>query len=156
MAVQELYPGTQVTIGPNIEDGFYYDFARETPFTPEDLPKIEARMHEIVAHDVPTRREVWPRDEAVAHFEKLGEFYKAELIARFRRTKTSRSTIMATGTTSAAARISHLQRKIGQAFKLTKIAGAYWRGDSNNRAAAADLRHRLARRKGTRRLLYPP
>jgi threonyl-tRNA synthetase len=81
MAVQDLYPGTQVTIGPAIEDGFYYDFARDTPFTPDDLPKIEARMHEIVKAALPTRREVWPRDKAVAHFQEMGEKYKAELIA---------------------------------------------------------------------------
>jgi len=80
MAVQELYPGTQVTIGPAIEDGFYYDFARDIPFTPDDLPKIEAKMHEIVDADLPTRREVWPRDAAIAHFENIGERYKAELI----------------------------------------------------------------------------
>src|ERR1700748_1515404 len=78
MAVQELFPGTQVTIGPAIEDGFYYDFARDTPFTPEDLPKIEAKMHEIVKADLPTRREVWPRDKAIDHFEEMGEHYKAE------------------------------------------------------------------------------
>ena len=80
MAVQALYPGTQVTIGPAIDDGFYYDFAREIPFTPDDLPKIEAKMHEIVKADLPTRREVWPRDKAIAHFKEIGETYKAELI----------------------------------------------------------------------------
>ena len=69
MAVQELYPGTQITIGPNVEDGFYYDFVRNEPFHPDDLPKIEAKMREIVAADLPTRREVWPRDRAIAHFE---------------------------------------------------------------------------------------
>src|SRR6476661_6524321 len=80
MAVQELFPGTQVTIGPAIEDGFYYDFARDVPFTPEDLPKIEAKMHEIAKADLPTRREVWPRDKAIEHFERIGEHYKAQLI----------------------------------------------------------------------------
>ena len=80
MAVQELFPGTQVTIGPAIEDGFYYDFARDTPFTPDDLPKIEAKMREIVAKDLPTKRVVWPRDEAIKHFESIGETFKAELI----------------------------------------------------------------------------
>src|ERR1700675_4039257 len=79
-AVQALYPGTQVTIGPVIENGFYYDFARNEPFTPDDLPKIEAKMREIVARDLPTRRTVWPRDEAIRHFEEIGEHYKAELI----------------------------------------------------------------------------
>src|SRR5499427_10625176 len=72
-AVQELYPCTQVTIGPVIEDGFYYDFARNEPFTPDDLPKIEEKMRAIVAADLPTRREVWPRDKAIAHFEGIGE-----------------------------------------------------------------------------------
>src|ERR1700682_3073944 len=80
MAVQDLYPGTQVTIGPAIENGFYYDFARSEPFTPDDLPRIEAKMHELVKADLPTRREVWPRDKAIAHFEEIGEHYKAEII----------------------------------------------------------------------------
>jgi threonyl-tRNA synthetase len=81
MAVQELFPGTQVTIGPSIDDGFYYDFARDAPFTPEDLPKIEAKMHEIIKADLPTRREVWPRDKAIEHFKNIGESYKADLLA---------------------------------------------------------------------------
>jgi threonyl-tRNA synthetase len=80
MAVQELFPGTQVTIGPAIDDGFYYDFARAEPFTPEDLPRIEAKMHEIVKQARPTRREVWPRDKAIQHFKDIGETYNAELI----------------------------------------------------------------------------
>ena len=80
MAVQELFPGTQVTIGPAIDDGFYYDFARNESFTPEDLPKIEAKMREIIKRDLPTRREVWPRAKAVKHFKDIGEKYKAELI----------------------------------------------------------------------------
>src|SRR5579871_6475994 len=79
-AVQELYPGTQVTIGPAIEDGFYYDFARNEPFTPDDFPAIEAKMREIVARNAPFEREVWDRDEAIAFFEERGEKYKAELI----------------------------------------------------------------------------
>ncbi|HEY4124414.1 MAG TPA: threonine--tRNA ligase, partial [Rhizomicrobium sp.] len=132
MAVQQLYPGTQVTIGPNIDDGFFYDFARETPFTPDDLAKIEARMHEIVSEDVSTRREVWPRDEAVAHFEKLGEFYKAELIRAIPANEDV--SIYFHGDWHDLCRGPHFASsgKIGQAFKLTKIAGAYWRGDSNN------------------------
>ncbi len=132
MAVQQLYPGTQVTIGPNIEDGFFYDFARETPFTPDDLAKIEARMHEIVSQDVATRREVWPRDEAVEHFEKLGEFYKAELIRAIPAGEDV--SIYFHGDWHDLCRGPHFSSsgKIGQAFKLTKIAGAYWRGDSNN------------------------
>ena len=132
MAVQALYPGTQVTIGPTIEDGFYYDFARETPFTPDDLAKIEARMHEIVKADLPTRREVWPRDKAIAHFEKLGEHYKAELIAAIPANEDV--SIYFHGDWHDLCRGPHFAStgKIGQAFKLTKIAGAYWRGDSNN------------------------
>ena len=80
MAVQELYPGTQVTIGPVIENGFFYDFARKEPFTSDDLKKIEKKMSEIVDKDVKTRREVWDRDKAINHFKKIGEKYKAEII----------------------------------------------------------------------------
>ena len=80
MAVQELFPGTQVTIGPVIENGFYYDFVRKEPFTIEDLKKIEIKMSEIIDQDVKTRREVWERDKAIAHFKKIGEKYKAEII----------------------------------------------------------------------------
>jgi threonyl-tRNA synthetase len=132
MAVQQLYPGTQVTIGPTIEDGFYYDFARETPFTPDDLAKIEAKMHEIVSQDVPTHREVWPRDKAIEHFEKMGEFYKAELIRSIPAGEDV--SIYFHGDWHDLCRGPHFAStgKIGQAFKLTKIAGAYWRGDSNN------------------------
>ncbi len=122
----------RVTIGPNIDDGFFYDFARDTPFTLDDLAKIEARMHEIVSQDVATRREVWPRDEAVAHFEKLGEFYKAELIRAIPAGEDV--SIYFHGDWHDLCRGPHFAStgKIGQAFKLTKIAGAYWRGDSNN------------------------
>src|SRR6202451_50118 len=80
-AVQELFPGTQVTIGPNVEDGFYYDFARNEPFSLEDLPVIEKRMHEIVGRDEKISREVWDRDQAIAHFKGIGEAFKAEIIA---------------------------------------------------------------------------
>ncbi len=132
MAVQQLYPGTQVTIGPAIEDGFYYDFARDTPFTPDDLAKIEAKMHEIVSADLPTRREVWPRDAAIAHFEKMGEHYKAELIRSIPANEDV--SIYFHGDWHDLCRGPHFVStgKIGNAFKLTKIAGAYWRGDSNN------------------------
>jgi threonyl-tRNA synthetase len=132
MAVQQLYPGTQVTIGPAIEDGFYYDFARDTAFTPDDLAKIEAKMHEIVSADLPTRREVWPRDAAVAHFESLGEHYKAELIRSIPAGEDV--SIYFHGDWHDLCRGPHFVStgKIGNAFKLTKIAGAYWRGDSNN------------------------
>lgn len=132
MAVQALYPGTQVTIGPAIEDGFYYDFARETPFTPEDLPKIEAKMHEIVKAALPTRREVWPRDQAIAHFEGIGENYKAELIRSI--PEGEDVSIYFHGEWHDLCRGPHFATTapIGDAFKLTKIAGAYWRGDSSN------------------------
>jgi threonyl-tRNA synthetase len=132
MAVQELYPGTQVTIGPAIEDGFYYDFARETPFTPEDLPKIEAKMHEIVKLARPTRREVWPRDKAVAHFNDIGEKYKAELIASIPAGEDV--SIYWHGDWHDLCRGPHFRTtaEIGDAFKLTKISGAYWRGDAKN------------------------
>ncbi len=131
-AVQELYPGTQVTIGPVIEDGFYYDFARHEPFTPDDLPKIEARMREIVARDLPTRRTVWERDAAVAHFLELGETYKAELIAAIPAGEDVR--VYYHGDWHDLCRGPHLMStgRIGTAFKLTKISGAYWRGDAKN------------------------
>jgi threonyl-tRNA synthetase len=132
MAVQDLYPGTQVTIGPAIDDGFYYDFARAVPFTPDDLPKIEAKMHEIVDADLPTRREVWPRDAAIAHFESMGEHYKAELIRAI--PDGEDVSIYFHGAWHDLCRGPHFAStsRIGHAFKLTKIAGAYWRGDANN------------------------
>ena len=131
-AVQELYPGTQVTIGPNIEDGFYYDFARNEPFRPEDLPVIEAKMRELVARDLPTRRTVWDRDKAVAHFKAIGENYKAELINDFPPDEEVR--VYYHGDWHDLCRGPHLMStgKIGTAFKLTKISGAYWRGDAKN------------------------
>ena len=132
MAVQELFPGTQVTIGPAIEDGFYYDFARATPFTPEDLPRIEEKMREIIKRDLPTRREVWPRDKAVAHFKGIGELYKAELIESIPAGEDV--SIYWHGDWHDLCRGPHFAStgKIGDAFKLTKIAGAYWRGDARN------------------------
>jgi threonyl-tRNA synthetase len=132
MAVQELFPGTQVTIGPAIDDGFYYDFARAEPFTPEDLPKIEAKMHEIVKQARPTRREVWPRDKAVKHFQDIGEKYKAELIASIPANEDV--SIYYHGDWHDLCRGPHFRTTadIGDAFKLTKIAGAYWRGDAKN------------------------
>ena len=132
MAVQELYPGTQVTIGPAIEDGFYYDFARAEPFTPDDLPKIEAKMHEIVKQARPTRREVWPRDKAVQHFQDIGESYKAELIASIPANEDV--SIYWHGDWHDLCRGPHFRTTadIGDAFKLTKISGAYWRGDAKN------------------------
>ncbi len=132
MAVQALYPGTQVTIGPAIEDGFYYDFARETPFTPEDLPKIEDEMRKIIKAGLPTRREVWPRDQAVAHFQGIGEKYKAELIASI--PSNEDVSIYWHGDWHDLCRGPHFRTtaEIGDAFKLTKISGAYWRGDARN------------------------
>ena len=132
MAVQALYPGTQVTIGPAIEDGFYYDFARDTPFTPDDLPKIEEKMREIIKAALPTRREVWPRDQAVEHFKGIGEKYKAELIASI--PSSEDVSIYWHGDWHDLCRGPHFRTtaEIGDAFKLTKISGAYWRGDAKN------------------------
>ncbi len=133
MAVQELYPGTQVTIGPVIENGFYYDFARKEPFTENDLEKIEKRMSEIIDKNVKTRREVWKRDKAISHFKKIGEKYKAEIIESI--PEGEELTVYHHGDTwHDLCRGPHLvsSGKIGKAFKLTKVAGAYWRGDSNN------------------------
>ncbi|SMF83078.1 threonyl-tRNA synthetase [Azospirillum oryzae] len=131
-AVQKLYPGTQVTIGPSIATGFYYDFARDEPFTPEDLEKIEAKMREIVGADIPIVREVWDRDEAVAYFKKLGEHYKAELIAAIPQGEPV--SIYRQGDWLDLCRGPHAMTtgKVGQGFKLMKVAGAYWRGDSRN------------------------
>jgi threonyl-tRNA synthetase len=133
MAVQELFPGTQVTIGPVIENGFYYDFARKEPFTSEDLKKIEIKMSEIIDKDVKTRREVWERDKAIAHFKMIGEKYKAEIIESI--PKDEELSVYHHGDTwHDLCRGPHLvsSSKIGKAFKLTKVSGAYWRGDSNN------------------------
>jgi threonyl-tRNA synthetase len=132
MAVQALYPGTQVTIGPSIEDGFYYDFARNEPFTPEDLPKIEDEMRKIIKAGLPTRREVWPRDKAVEHFKGIGESYKAELIQSIPAGEDV--SIYWHGDWHDLCRGPHFATtaQIPDAFKLTKIAGAYWRGDSKN------------------------
>ena len=133
MAVQELYPGTQVTIGPVIENGFYYDFARKEPFTKDDLKKIEKRMSEIIDKDFKTRREVWERDKAISHFKKIGEKYKAEIIESI--PETEELSVYHHGETwHDLCRGPHLvsSGKIGKAFKLTKVSGAYWRGDSNN------------------------
>ena len=132
MAVQELFPGTQVTIGPTIEDGFYYDFSRKEPFTEADLKKIETKMSEIVDRDEPTYREVWDRDEAISHFKKIGENYKSEIIQDI--PKNEEISIYFHGKWHDLCRGPHLSStgKIGKNFKLTKVAGAYWRGDSKN------------------------
>ena len=132
MAVQELFPGTQVTIGPVIENGFYYDFARKEPFTEEDLKKIEEKMKEIVDRDEKTKREVWDRDKAIKHFKKKGEIYKAELIESI--PQGEEVSIYFHGEWHDLCRGPHLSStgKIGKFFKLTKVSGAYWRGDSKN------------------------
>ncbi|MBD1140869.1 threonine--tRNA ligase [Pelagibacterales bacterium SAG-MED39] len=132
MAVQELFPGTQVTIGPVIENGFYYDFARKETFTEEDLKRIEVKMKEIVDRDEKTKREVWDRDKAIKHFKKKGEVYKAELIESI--PKGEEVSIYFHGNWHDLCRGPHLSStgKIGKFFKLTKVSGAYWRGDSNN------------------------
>ncbi len=165
-AVKELYPDTQVTIGPAIENGFYYDFARSEPFTPDDLVTIEARMAEIVKRDEEIAREVWPRDKAIEHFEQAGEIYKAEIIAGIPAGEDV--TLYRQGDFLDLCRGPHLP-STGRAgaFKLTKIAGAYWRGNSDNEmlqriygtawAAEKDLKaylHRLeeAEKRDHRRL----
>jgi threonyl-tRNA synthetase len=132
MAVQELFKDTQVTIGPVIENGFYYDFSRKKPFTDEDLAKIEEKMVEIIDRDEPTTREVWDREKAIEHFKKKGELYKAEIINSI--PSKEEISIYFHGKWHDLCRGPHLTStgKIGKAFKLTKLAGAYWRGDSNN------------------------
>ncbi|MCH7711160.1 MAG: threonine--tRNA ligase [Proteobacteria bacterium] len=131
-AVKELYTDTQVTIGPSIENGFYYDFARPTPFTPEDLEKIEGRMREIVERDESISREVWDRAEAIEFFKDQGEFYKAEIIEAFPEGEVI--TLYRQGGFIDLCRGPHLPStgRLGKAFKLMKLAGAYWRGDSRN------------------------
>ena len=132
MAVQELFPGTKLAIGPAIKDGFYYDFYREEPFTPKDLEKIEIKMKEIIEKDEKTRREVWEREETKSHYSKLGEKYKVELVDMI--PKDSEVSIYYHGSWYDLCRGPHLLStgRIGKYFKLTKVAGAYWRGDSNN------------------------
>ena len=166
-AVKELYPETQVTIGPAITDGFYYDFARDEAFTPEDLERIEARMHDIVQRDEPVVREVWDRAGAVDFFKGQGEVYKAEIIAGI--PEGEEVTVYRQGQFVDLCRGPHMPStgRLGRAFKLTKLAGAYWRGDSRNEmlqriygtawASNKDLRkylHRLeeAERRDHRRL----
>jgi threonyl-tRNA synthetase len=132
-AVQELYPGTQVTIGPAIEHGFYYDFAREQAFTPDDLKKIEQRMHEIVKRDLPIVREVWDRDQAKNTFADIGEDYKVEIIEDII-PEGEEVSVYRQGDWFDVCRGPHLPStgKLGKGFKLMKVAGAYWRGNSDN------------------------
>ena len=132
MAVQELFPGTQVTIGPVIDNGFYYDFSRKEPFTENDLKKIEQKMMEIVDRNEPTHREVWNRKKAIEHFKKIGEKYKSEIINDI--PEGEEVSIYFHGKWHDLCKGPHLPStgKIGKNFKLTKVAGAYWRGDSKN------------------------
>ena len=131
-AVQELWPGTQVTIGPSIEYGFYYDFDPKEPFSTDDFPKIEKKMREIVQRNDKFVREVWDRDEAIKYFKDQGEDYKAELIRDL--PGDDEISIYRQGEWLDLCLGPHLPStgKIGTAFKLTKLAGAYWRGDHNN------------------------
>ncbi|HEV2544749.1 MAG TPA: threonine--tRNA ligase [Methylobacterium sp.] len=131
-AVQALWPGTQVTIGPVIENGFYYDFAKDEPFTPEDFPKIEAKMREIISRDAPFTKEVWTRDDVKKLFADKGESYKVELVDAIPPGEDLK--IYRQGDWFDLCRGPHMTStgKVGAAFKLMKVAGAYWRGDSNN------------------------
>jgi threonyl-tRNA synthetase len=131
-AVKELYPQTQVTFGPATETGFYYDFARATPFTPDDLARIEERMHDIVRRDEPITREVWDRDKAVAFFDGIGERYKAEYIGEI--PPQEEISLYRQGNFVDLCVGPHLPStgRLGHAFKLMNVAGAYWRGDPNN------------------------
>ena len=132
-AVQDLFPDTQVTIGPTIQDGFYYDFAREVPFSTEDFERIEQRMREIVDADYPIQREVWSKDEASAHFKEIGEIYKSRIIDDII-PPGEPITVYRQGEWKDLCRGPHLPStgKLPKAFKLMKLAGAYWRGDSRN------------------------
>jgi len=131
-AVQELYPGTQITFGPATEDGFYYDFVRAEPFTPDDFAKIEQRMREIVDRNLPIKREVWTRDDAVRFFDKAGEKYKAEWVREI--PADEEISIYRQGEWLDLCAGPHLPStgKLPKAFKLTKLSGAYWRGDARN------------------------
>ena len=132
-AVQELFPGTQVTIGPAIEDGFYYDFAREEPFSPDDLATIEARMLEIVGRDLPIQREVWGKEDAKRNFANIGETFKVEIIEDVI-PENEEVSVYRQGDWFDVCRGPHLPStgKLPKAFKLMKLAGAYWRGNSDN------------------------
>ena len=131
-AVQELFPGTQVTIGPAIENGFYYDFAREKSFTVDDLKVIEDKMNQIINENSPFTREVWNRNDAITHFSNIGEEYKSEIIKDL--PDSEEITIYRQGKWMDLCRGPHLPstKHIGKSFKLMKVAGAYWRGDENN------------------------
>ena len=131
-AVQELFPGTQVTIGPVIENGFFYDFAKDEPFHPDDLPKIEERMRDIIRRNAPFTKEVWSREKAKAHFAEVGEHYKVELVDAIPEGEDLK--MYKQGEWLDLCRGPHMAStgQIGNSFKLMKMAGAYWRGDSSN------------------------
>ena len=133
-AIQELFPDTQITIGPNIEDGFFYDFAREAKFSTDDFEKIEKRMKEIVDRDLPIVREVWERDFAIEHFNEIGEKYKASIIEEIIPVGETLTVYKQGDDWKDLCRGPHLPStgRLGKAFKLMKLAGAYWRGDAKN------------------------
>lgn len=155
-AVQELYPDAQVTIGPVIDDGFYYDFARKEPFSTDDFDRIEAKMREIVDADYPIQREVWDKDAAIAEFKRIGEDYKAQIIDDIIPPGEA-ITVYKQGNWFDLCRGPHLPStgKLPKAFKLMKLAGAYWRGDHRNEmlqrmygtawASEKDLKEHLTR-----------
>lgn len=132
-AVQELWPGTQVTIGPVIDNGFYYDFARNEPFTPDDFPAIEKKMREIIQRNKPFTKEVWSREKAKKVFREKGENYKVQLVDAIPEGQDLK--IYSQGDWFDLCRGPHMVStgQIGNAFKLMKVAGAYWRGDSTTR-----------------------
>src|SRR5439155_3801420 len=129
-AVQALWPGTQVTIGPVIENGFFYDFAKEEPFHPDDLARIEAKMHEIVARNAPFTKELWSREQAKAFFKRKGELFKIELVDAIPEGEDLK--IYKQGEWLDLCRGPHMTStgQIGKAFKLTRFAGSYWRGNA--------------------------
>ncbi|MHA7835633.1 MAG: threonine--tRNA ligase, partial [Algiphilus sp.] len=133
-AVQELFPGTQITFGPSTDTGFYYDFVRDEPFSQDDLEAIEQRMRDIVQRDLPIERQVWNRDEAIAHFKQLGETYKAQWIAEGIDPNEEITVYTQGENWKDLCTGPHLPStgRLGTAFKLTKLSGAYWRGDKNN------------------------
>ena len=151
-AVQSLWPGTQVTIGPVIENGFYYDFFRNQPFTPEDFPAIEKRMREIIARDKPFSKRAVSRAEAKSLFEKKGEAFKIELIDAIPSDQEVK--LYSQGEWTDLCRGPHMTStgKVGDAFKLMKVAGAYWRGDFEQADVVAHLRNRIREERRARRL----
>ena len=165
-AVQELYPGTQITFGPSTEDGFYYDFVRAEPFSPEDFAKIEQRMAEIVDRDLPIAREVWDRAKIKDYFVEHGEKFKAEWADEL--PKDEVITVYKQGDWLDMCLGPHLPStgKLGKAFKLTKVSGAYWRGDAKNAQlqrvygtvffSDKDLKAYLHAHRGSREARPPP